>query len=211
MAAQKDPDSNAARCQAPDAADRFPDDLKRLRAGLLFVLRRRVGSRALAEDFCNEAFRLVLERPGPQSFDDSGRLTELLLQAANGLVIGYKRRQLRQQTLTGQQEAIEEVPEPGGDPSEAIQARACERAVRKILEEIPEPRDREVLARYYLYEEPRDVICRDLEIRDDRFWLVVQRARDRFRRELKKLYQRSDLLGVLAAMPLLALVMASHE
>jgi len=176
-----------------------PADLQRLREGLLVVLRNELRNKALAEDLCNEAFRIVLERLREQPLEDPDKLAPYLAQTARNLARMSKRVVRRQKTLTGQQEMIEEVGDPEADPVEASQTDALARAVRLVLKEIPNTRDREILVRTYLLDEDRDQICRDLGIHDDHYRRVVSRARARFRALLEKRYRVSDFYGLALA------------
>ena len=62
-----------------------PADLKRLREGVLVVLRRELRNQALAEDICNETFRVVLERLSQQPLEDPNALAPYLAQTARFL------------------------------------------------------------------------------------------------------------------------------
>ena len=65
-----------------------------------------------------------------------------------------------------------------GPEDEAIQREYHEVAMR-LLRSIPE-RDREVLIRFYLREQPSDQICRDLKLTGTQFRLIKSRAKARF-------------------------------
>ena len=66
--------------------------------------------------------------------------------------------------------------------------------VRRILLELRTPRDREILTRFYLQDQDKDVICRDLSLDADQFDKVLHRARGRLKEliELRGL-RKSDL------------------
>jgi len=61
--------------------------------------------------------------------------------------------------------------------------------VKRILQELSSPRDREILVRFYLQEEEKAAICRDLGLESDHFDKVLHRARAR----LKELLEASGL------------------
>jgi RNA polymerase sigma-70 factor (ECF subfamily) len=50
-----------------------------------------------------------------------------------------------------------------------------------VLAELPSERDRQVLFRFYLAEEDKDQICKDLGLSSLHFNRVVFRARERYR------------------------------
>jgi RNA polymerase sigma-70 factor (ECF subfamily) len=171
-------------------------ELKRLREGLIALLRNELRNNALAEDLCNETFRIVLERLHEQPLEEPEKLASYLAQTARNLARTNKRIVRRQKTDTGQQAAIEDVDDPEADPARASQADAQARAVRRVLEEIPNLRDREILVRTYLHDEDRAAICHALGIDESHYRRVVSRARARFRELLERRYRVSDLYGL---------------
>lgn len=169
------------------------EDLRQLRSGVLYLLHREVLDPSLAEDLCNETFRIVLERLRRQPLKDPTKLDAYLAQTARNLATADRRKTTRRQTVTGEQTAIDdfadEVPDPGVDLD--LQARA--RAVRRVLEEMPNVRDRQLLVRFYLDDEDKEFICRDLNLTGEHFNRVIYRARERFRVLLDTRFTRPDM------------------
>jgi RNA polymerase sigma-70 factor (ECF subfamily) len=179
-----------------DAAARSlscPAKLQGLRDGVLSVLRHVLRDKSLAEDLCNETFRVVLERLRQQPLEDPDKLAPFLAQTARLLARNVQRAEVRRRTFTGQQEAIDEFGDPEADPSAQSQAQDCAKAVYKVLAELPTVRDREILVRVYLRDEDKEQVCRVLGIDDAHFRRVVFRARERFRALLDKQYRAADL------------------
>ena len=58
--------------------------------------------------------------------------------------------------------------------------------VRDLMDHLPVQRDREVLERFYLHEEPRTAIRESLQLTDMQFNQVLWRARQRFGDILRK-------------------------
>lgn len=175
----------------PDLAS--PAVLRELRDGLLFLLRREVADRALAEDLCNEAFRVLLERLARQPLEDPAKLAAYLAQTARNLATADRRKAARRRTVTGQQQAIEDFADAEPDPSAALQSQTRARAVHQVLKEMSTVRDRQLLVRYYLNDEDKADICRDLNLNKEHFNRVIFRARNRFRVLLDERYARGDL------------------
>jgi hypothetical protein len=68
-----------------------------------------------------------------------------------------------------------------------------------MLEEMPVARDREVLVRFYLDDEDREKICRELGLTEEHFNRVIFRARNRFRELLEhRGFRKADLLAIVA-------------
>lgn len=170
-----------------------PTELRALREGVLGLLRRQLSDRTQAEDLCNEAFRIVLERLRQQPLEDPEGLAPYLAQTARFLVRGDRRTARRHLTYTGQQESIEQFEDPSADPTDTVQAEARAKAVRQLLSEMPHVRDREILVRHYLRDQDKEEICEAFGIGEDHFRRVVFRARERFRELLEKRYRVSDL------------------
>jgi len=172
-----------------------PAELQRLREGVLSLLRQELRDKRLAEDLCNEAFRIVLERMREQPLEDPDKLGSYLAQTARFIARSHRRDTSRRRTFTGQQEVIEGYGDPAADPTTATQTDERAKAVRKVLEEFPFARDREVLVRLYLRDQDKEEICRELGIDETHFRRVVFRARERFRVLIEQRYRVSDLFG----------------
>ena len=70
-------------------------------------------------------------------------------------------------------------------------------AARKMLEEMPAARDRDLLVRFYLNDEAKEQICQDLRLSTEHFNRVIFRARNRFRELLEQRgIWKADLLSI---------------
>ena len=167
--------------------------LRELRSGVLFLLHREVTDPALAEDLCNETFRVVLERLRRQPLEDPGKLAAFLAQTARNLAMSDRRKALRRQTVTGEQQVIDHAAAEDADPSVALEMQTRAIAMRRVLEEMPNLRDRQLLVRFYLNDEDQAEICRDLHLTQVHFNRVIYRARERFRVLLDRRFKRADL------------------
>jgi RNA polymerase sigma-70 factor (ECF subfamily) len=68
--------------------------------------------------------------------------------------------------------------------------------VVKIIRSMPSERDRRILVRFYLDEEDKDVICRELKLTPAQFASVLHRARLRLKDLLESHgINRSDLFS----------------
>lgn len=185
------PGSSGVEC---DGVLGDPARVAELRRGVLLVLRRRVREPALAEDLCNETFRVVLERLGREPLEDPAGLPAFLAQTARNLAIAEWRKDARRRTDTGDPEAIEAHADQAEEAGDEILQRQRANAVRQVLRDLGMPRDRELLVRYYLHDEDKDEICERLGLTEEHFNRVIFRARERFRGLLEKRYPRADLL-----------------
>lgn len=154
--------------------------VERYSRGLLYMLRRRTGDPALADDLHQETFRIVLERLRRQSIEDPARLSGFILQTARNLFLGDYRKKSRR----GEGHDPEEAPEPAdtapGQLTDVLRREEAAR-VRRILAEMGTDRDRQILFRFYIAEDDKEAICADLGLSSLHFNRVLFRARERFR------------------------------
>jgi RNA polymerase sigma factor (sigma-70 family) len=74
-----------------------------------------------------------------------------------------------------------EMRHPSNTPEQALAAREQSVLMREMLESLPE-REREILIRFYLREETKEAICRDLRLTETQFRLTKSRAKQRLSR-----------------------------
>lgn len=171
------------------------EQLERLRGNVLALLRAELRDHALAEDVCQEAFRIVLERLARQPLEHPERLEGYVVQTARYLAVSHYRLGARRQTATGQQPAIDATA-AAEDPAANQHQAQCAAAMRRLLQEMRHPRDREILVRVYLYDQDKDIVCRELGIDEGHYKRVLHRARIRFAELLQRRYRRSDLFCI---------------
>jgi RNA polymerase sigma-70 factor (ECF subfamily) len=150
------------------------------RRGLSYLLRRLVGDPTQAEDLAQETFRIVIERVRSGELREPEKLAAFVRGTARNLVIAERRKRIRR----GTDEALQSVPEPVEPSLDALgrvlQAEDRSR-VRRLIGEMRSKRDSEVLFRFQVLEEAKEVICHDLQLSSQQFNLVLFRARKRFR------------------------------
>src|SRR5262249_40371870 len=71
------------------------------------------------------------------------------------------------------------VPDPHDNPEESAMFHQRNTLIQQVLGEMTE-RDREILMRFYIYEQPQDQICAEMELTDTQFRLLKSRAKARF-------------------------------
>ncbi len=170
------------RIRAGDAAAES-EMVERYSRGLLFMLRRRTGDPALADDLHQEAFRIVLLRLRGEGIGQPERLSAFILQTAKNLFLGDWRKRTRR----GEGYDVEEAPEPA-DPAPGQLDRVVREEeaglVRRLIGELDTERDRQILLRFYVAEEDKERICADLGLSSLHFNRVLFRARERFKKLL---------------------------
>lgn len=99
----------------------------------------------------------------------------------------YRRRAMREPSGETVQS---EVDDDSAQPLDLDRLRQA-RAVRELIAQLPTPRDREILRRFYLEEQSKADVCGALSIEPAHFHRVVFRARQR----LGELLERAGIAG----------------
>ena len=152
--------------------------VRRYRRGVGAVLRRAGADPATADDLSQETFAMSLRKIRAGEVREPERLAGFLCSLARNLAIEHFRKAGTRRTA-----GLPDTDFPSSAPSPLDDLLRAERAavVRKVLAELPSERDRKLLFRFYLDEEDKDRICRDLGLSSLHFNRVVFRARERYR------------------------------
>jgi len=151
----------------------------RYQRGVTLLLRRSAGDPSLAEDLAQETFRIALEKIRRGDLREPEKLAGFLCSLARNLSIEHFRKASSRRTSGSPPEDSVRGDEP--DPLERLLRAEQARIVRGILSELPTERDRQILLRFYLSEEDKSAICRDLGLTSLHFNRVLFRARERYR------------------------------
>jgi RNA polymerase sigma-70 factor (ECF subfamily) len=160
--------------------------VERYDRGVKVIIRREVGAAAIADDLYQETFRLVLEKIRRGDLREPEKLSGFVCSVARNLVIDHFRRAARREILTSTEETAS-LPHPAPNQLEALMRKEKAELVRRVLNEMPNQRDIQVLFRFYIAEEEKEKICADHGLTSSQFNLVLHRARERYR----ELYQRA--------------------
>ena len=164
--------------------------VRRFSRALTFLLKRLTRDETAAEDLYQETFRLVIEKVRGGELRDAERLPGFVSSMARNLFLGSVRRSGRRQKWHGDAETTETAPDPAPGQLTKLLAQERAAAVRQVLAELKNDRDREILSRYYIADEKKEDICSDLELSDLHFNRVLFRARQRYK-ELFESRQRA--------------------
>ena len=169
--------------------------VQRFSRALSFLLQRLTRDEAVAEDLYQETFRLVIEKVRRGELREPERLPGFVVNLARNLFLSSTRRSGRRQKWHGDPEKAETAPDPAPGQLSSLLARERAATVRQVLAELKNDRDREILSRYYIADEPKESICRDLELSDLHFNRVLFRARQRYRELFEKRQQAGRDVG----------------
>jgi RNA polymerase sigma-70 factor (ECF subfamily) len=171
------------------------DLASRLTRGITQIIVRLTGNFAVAEELCQETLLIVLARLRTRELENPDKLPAFAAQIARNLVIAERRKERRRKTDTDN-EVIDSIAaaEPGQEDDAQRESAAA--AIGQVLREMRSARDRLLLVRYYLRDDDKRDICRDLNLSEPSFNVVLFRARSRFLELLEKHgFRGKDLLS----------------
>ena len=181
------------RIQAEDPTGM--EDLYRIFSkGVRFYLCRQLGAQEL-EDKVHDTFVIVVQAIRRGDLREPDRLM--------GFIRTVVRRQVAAHIDVAIQSRREHMALEGGpslvdassDPEENYIVQQKAELMEKILGGMPK-RDREILTRFYLDEQPQDQICREMRLSETQFRLLKSRAKSRFGELGKKKLFRKPIQSV---------------
>jgi RNA polymerase sigma-70 factor (ECF subfamily) len=158
---------------------------RRIASGVTQIILGMTGNFAQAQELCQETLIIILSRLRSQSLEDPDKLPAFVAQIARNLVIAERRKERRRRTDVDS-EAIDEVPDQSQGQEQDAQRESAAAAIRTVLAEMKSVRDRTLLVRYYLRDDDKKDICRELGLTEPSFNVVLFRARSRFLELLEK-------------------------
>lgn len=158
---------------------------RRIAPGVTQVIIGMTGDPQLAQELCQETLIVILTRLRTQPLEDPSKLPAFVAQVARNLVIAERRKERRRKTDVDS-EAIDELADQSQGQEADAQRESAAVAIRKVLDEMKSIRDRSLLVRYYLRDEDKKDICRELGMTEPSFNVVLFRARARFLELLAK-------------------------
>jgi RNA polymerase sigma-70 factor (ECF subfamily) len=164
-------------------ADRSAEEelVRRYGPGLLRVLTRQTrGDVEIARDLRQDTFETALAKLRAGQLENPASIAAYLRGIAERLATGHYRKDVRRAT-TPDSEMIERQADQRQGPFESLSKEQVQSAVRALIEELPTPRDRDILMAVYVREEDKDETCARLEIDSTHFNRVLFRAKQRFR------------------------------
>ena len=155
------------------------------RRPLMQVFQQRRIDRDAAQDLLQRTFLQAIEKIRSDGLDDPSNLGGYLYRTATNLATAYWRGELAHQH-NNDRDFMTNLQDETLSLEERTDHDLLARAVRELIEELPGHRDREVLERFYLREEPRVSICESLNLTSLQLNQVLWRARQRFGEILRK-------------------------
>src|ERR1041384_2113385 len=150
----------------------------RYRRPLMQVFLQRRIDRDAAQDLLQRTFLQAIKKIRTEGLDDPGNLGGYLYRTACKLATAYWRGELSRRH-DNDRELLSNLKDEALSLEERLDHEQLAKCVRDLMVHLPVQRDREVLERYYLHEEPRTVIRESLQLTDMQFNQVLWRGRQR--------------------------------
>lgn len=142
-----------------------------------FHLWRHVGAQEM-HDRLHDIFLIVAQAIRSGDLRDPNRLMGYVSTVVRRQIAGHlhMRREERQKRCSIEAEAV--MPDRRPSPEHSVIYREHRELTRRMLRAMRQ-RDREVLIRFYVDEQPPHQICRDMELSETQFRLLKSRAKAR--------------------------------
>lgn len=166
--------------------------------GLYYAMRHRTGDSFLAEDICQETWRIMLEKIrslGSGVLENPQLLPAYIHQTAMNLFIAEEKKTVRRRTDVDSEMLTEVIDENCEAAVDELARTRMQKRVREVIDGLQNARDRLILYRYYIQEQSKEQICRELSLDSRHFDRVAHRARDRLRVAVDR--HAADLKGEL--------------
>ena len=157
----------------------------RYRRPLMQVFLQRRIDRDAAQDLLQRTFLQAIKKIRSEGLDDPSNLGGYLYRTACKLATAYWRGELaRRHDSDG--ELLSNLHDDAQSLEESLDHDLRAKCVRELMSKLTVARDREVLERFYLKEEPRSAIRESMNLTELQFNQVLWRARQRFAEILRK-------------------------
>jgi len=156
--------------------------------GLRTLIFRRTGDPQLAADLLNDAICTAWEKYRDGHIAKPEQIVGYVFQVAMNHLRNHRRSMGERPERRADAEQLDRMA-VNAEPDD-IDGRITDKVIR-IVRSMDSPRDRTILVRFYLDEEDKDVICRELNLSPAQFDTVLHRARHR----LKDLLEAQGLKG----------------
>ena len=153
--------------------------IARYARGVRLILLKRTGNPQLASDLCQDTFVVTLRKLRAGELRNSDSLAAFISQTAVNLSIQHFRKEVRYE-YSGDG-IIELQPAHSDKNDEQLDSQTTRVMLDGVLKQLAVARDREILRRFYLSDDDKDEICRDLQLSSVHFDRVLYRAKQRMR------------------------------
>ena len=162
--------------------------------GIRFYLVRQLGPQDL-DDKIHDTFVVVVQAIRRGELREPSRLMGFVRTIVRRQVAAHIDRAVQSRREQTELDTTVRISDPGISPEETAIFSERKSLIHKVLSEIP-ARDREILTRFYLYEQTQEQICNEMDLSDTQFRLLKSRAKARFGELGKKRLAHKNLQAV---------------
>jgi RNA polymerase sigma-70 factor, ECF subfamily len=178
-----------------------PADIERLivhqYGGLCRLVTQRTGDRDLANDVLQEAIATAWEHLQAGRISRPDQIVGYVFQVAMNQLRNRRRKFADRPDRRAEGEALDQLTAAEAAPTLELGTNIVAQ-VRALIAELPTERDRQIVKRFYLDEEDKEVICKELSLSSLHFDKVIFRARQRMRDKLEvRGFKKSDFFSIL--------------
>lgn len=168
--------------------------IERNYVGLRLLVSRRCRDPHVAADLLNEAVCTTWSKWQAGKIERPEQIAGYVLQVTMNLLRNHRRAIAERPEKRADAAKLQELPSEGQPGDETIE-REIAFQVKNVIRGMSSQRDRAILVRFYLDEEDKETICKDLGLSPLQFDKILHRARGRLRKLLESGgLGRSDLL-----------------
>ncbi len=163
--------------------------------GIRYYLCRHLGTQEL-DDKVHDTFLIVLQAIRNGSLREPERLMGFVRTIVRRQVAAFIDETVQTRKDQADIEVGARVPDSGSNPERRVIEDERSQIMYEILRGIS-TRDREILTRFYLYEQSPEQICAEMRLSDTQFRLLKSRAKARFAELGRKRLSRAPLMNIL--------------
>jgi RNA polymerase sigma-70 factor (ECF subfamily) len=167
--------------------------VERYSRGLGYLLARQIGDEERAGDLLQETFCIAIEKLRKTELQKPERLAGYLRGIAVNVARNAGRCRKREPNWLDNA-AIAAIPHHERQQFQRVASEEARSAVHEVLQSMPVARDRELLIRFYVDDQDKDEICRELGLSSLHFNRVLFRAKNRFKKLIEESAEVADFL-----------------
>ena len=153
--------------------------VQRYSRGVTVIIKQKIQNVPDVEELVQQTFMIAIEKIRHGDLREPERLSGYICGIAERLAKVHLHK-ARLRNFTNIDEIAPLVDSQRG-PFEQLLRKEEAEFVRQVIEELRMPRDREIITRYFLYDEDKNSICASLSLTSVQFNRVISRALDRLR------------------------------
>jgi RNA polymerase sigma-70 factor, ECF subfamily len=194
QAAPASPHATRARSTTPLSQADVAALIEQNYVGLRLLVARRCRDSQVAADLLNDAVCTTWAKWQAGKIERPEQIAGYVLQVTMNLLRNHRRAIAERPEKRADAAKLQELPSDAEPGDETIE-REIAVQVKNVIRGMSSQRDRAILVRFYLDEEDKQTICRDLGLSPLQFDKILHRARGRLRKLLESGgLGRSDLL-----------------